>query len=409
MKRTIYFIAASLTLVLTALTGCTDVNKETAYDGQLHSLVVTAAYPAEYASFARAGVTVKVEDINRGNSYQAPTDADGVARFSLTSGLYRVGISDRDGQDVFNGVADLVKLTPATLLADGTLPLSVPLTHSKAGSIVIKEIYSGGCSRAPLQGTYQFDQYIILHNNDSQTQYLDSLCLGTYAPGNAFANNDWAKDNVLPDFAPIYGAIWQFGGTGQSHPLAPGEDAVIAIGGAINHETSFPLSVNLNKPGYYVCYNSVLFNSSSYHPAPGDQIQTDHYLNVVVKIGIANAYSLSITSPAVALFRAQGQTIQDFVNTTGNIVLEPSSGAKVPLDWIVDGVEVFSGTSSNNKKRIQAGIDAGYVTLDVTYMGHVVARKVDEDATAEAGYEVLEDTNNSSSDFEKRDVQTLHE
>jgi hypothetical protein len=34
---------------------------------------------------------------------------------------------------------------------------------------------------------------------------------------------------------------------------------------------------------------------------------------------------------------------------------------------------------------------------------------VDEEATQEAGYEVLMDTNNSSTDFYEREKQSLHE
>ena len=30
------------------------------------------------------------------------------------------------------------------------------------------------------------------------------------------------------------------------------------------------LSVNLNKPDYFVCYNSTYFNNTVYHPAPGN-------------------------------------------------------------------------------------------------------------------------------------------
>ncbi|KAB6338615.1 DUF4876 domain-containing protein, partial [Bacteroides xylanisolvens] len=51
----------------------------------------------------------------------------------------------------------------------------------------------------------------------------------------------------------------------------------------------------------------------------------------------------------------------------------------------------------------------GYVTQSATYNGRSLYRHVDEEATQEAGYEVLVDTNNSSTDFYEREKQSLHE
>ena len=60
--------------------------------------------------------------------------------------------------------------------------IAIALAMSKAGSIIVKEIYCGGCKKLPQEGDYQSDQYIILHNNHYDVQYLDSLCLGTLSP-----------------------------------------------------------------------------------------------------------------------------------------------------------------------------------------------------------------------------------
>ena len=222
----------------------------------------------------------------------------------------------------------------------------------------------------------------------------------------------------------LHGQVWriftfvlspsgQFGGTGKSFPLQPGEDAVIAINGAIDHAAQYPQSVNLNKPGYFVCYNNVYFPNTLYHPAPGDQITPDHHLNVVIKTGQANAYSYSIFSPATIIFKAKGTTIQDYVLGAGNVIQKPGSTVdqviKIPLDWVIDGAEVYYGGSASNKKRISPSIDAGYVTQSATYSGRSLYRHIDEEATQEAGYEVMADTNNSSTDFYERDKPSLHE
>ena len=400
-------------LLLLAVTSCVLPSEGDPYADTLCRLTVRAIYPSGYADRAHAGVPVKVEEINLGNAYEAFTDATGVAELSVPVGLYRVSVSDMDGEDIFNGSADKVR-TGRT----GTV-LSLNLLHSRAGTIVIKEIYCGGCKRLPQEGNYQYDQYLILHNNDFRVQYLDGLCIGSLHPYNAMATNPFVvKDpatgeSVFPAYVPVSEAVWQFGGDGTSFPLQPGEDAVVVLKGAIDHSAQFPLSVNLDRPGYFVCYNSTYFTNTAYHPAPGGNISRDHYLEVVVKTGIANAYTFSINSPAVVLYRAQGMTMREWVQTEGAVIPIPggstSQVAAVPSGWVVDAVEVFSGTSSSNSKRLAPSLDAGYVTLSDTYLGHTLFRRTDEELSASAGYEVLKDTNNSSVDFYERESQSLHD
>lgn len=401
--------------------GCASVDSENPYGSRLFRLRVETEYPEPYGAFRRAGVAVEIEDVDRGNAYRARTDASGVAEFRITNGIYRVSVSDRvkvaegetAGEHIFNGMADKVRLV------EEDLDMKLPLRHSKAGALVIKEIYCGGCMRYPQEGKYQSDKYVMLHNNGSEVIYLDSLCFGALDPYNSQGTNVWVKTDpgtgatVFRDFVPIIQALWQFGGSGTDFPLGPGEDAVICCCGAIDHAAQYPLSVNLNKPGYFVLYNNTYFPNTLYHPAPGDRIRPDHYLNVVIKTGQANAYPLSVYSPAPVIFRIRGCTAREWVQQPDNVVRKPGSTVddvvRIPLEWIVDGVEVFYGGSSKNMKRLDPSVDAGYVTQSELYAGRSLMRRVDEAASAEAGYEVLTDTNNSSTDFYERPQQSLHE
>jgi len=403
----------TILLLLPLVGACTLPLDGDPYEDTLCTFRVVAQYPQGYYDRTRAGVPVRLEEINLGSAYQALTDDSGEAIFTVPVGLYRVSISDMDETDIFNGSADMVRLSGAASF------LSLKLMHSRAGTIVIKEIYCGGCKRLPQEGNYQYDQYIILHNNDFRVQYLDGLCIGSLHPYNAMATNPFVTkdkstgESIFPAYVPVSEAIWQFGGDGETFPLQPGEDAVVCLKGAIDHSAQFPLSVNLNKPGYFVCYNSTYFTNTNYHPAPGGNISSDHYLEVVVKTGIANAYTFSINSPAVVLYRAKGMTMREWVQTEGAVIPIPGGSvaqvAAVPLDWVVDAVEVFSGTSSANSKRLAPSLDAGYVTLSDTYLGHTLMRLGDKALSASAGYEVLKDTNNSTEDFHECEVQSLHE
>lgn len=397
MKRIIYILILALWTA-----SCTDLRQENPYADDLHTLTVRTEWPSQ--EHKKSGLEVRVEEMNIGSRYVSYTDPQGCAAFAIPDGLYRITISGREDTDVFNGSADKI------VLAGKDIETSLRLSVSKAGSIVIKEIYCGGCKKLPEEGNYQTDQYIILHNNDYNVQYLDSLCFGTLAPYRSTGSNPWG---ILPDFVPVIQAVWQFPGDGDDFPLQPGEDAVLCLRGAIDHAAQYPLSVNLNKPDYFVCYNPTYFSNTSYHPAPGDLISQDRYLDVVVKTGKANAYTMSVQSPAVVIFRSQGVSIQDFVDVTDNITPVPGSSVdnvvKVPYEWILDAVEVFEGSSSNNQKRLQPSVDAGYVMLSDTFLGHSLLRLVDEEATAASGYEILRDTNNSLNDFYESERQSLYE
>lgn len=407
MKKVIYILAALL------LAACADVKDTNPYEGGVNILTLTAVYPEELADVDKAGLNAVVEDMNTGSRYSQVTTSDGTATFTLPNGLYRINVSGRSDLGIFNGAADKV------VISGGDLAFSLRMSYSKPGSIVIKELYCGGCKKLPQEGDYQADQYFILHNNHYEVQYLDSLCFGTLSPNNAtgpnyFVTKDPATgENVFPDYMPVIQCIWQFPGDGDDFPLQPGEDAVVCLRGAIDHSQQYPLSVNLNKPDYFVCYNVTYFPNPKYHPAPGDQISDSRIIDVVIKTGKANAYTLSINSPTLTLFKAQGMSIQDFVAVEENVIAVPGSYVdrvvKVPYEWVMDAVEVFDGSSTNNEKRLGPLADAGFVTQTDVFLGRSLMRHIDEEATAISGYEILADTNNSSNDFYETEKQSLHE
>ena len=399
-------------MMAAALAGCRRVSDVNPYQDSLNVLTIKPLYPEEMGPGSRAGIGIVITDRNRGGSYSLLTGQDGNAEAKLPDGTYRIVLSARVDGKVYNGASDKV------ILSGGDREVSMQVVGSVSGDIVIKEMYFGGCQKYPEQGNYQIDKYIILHNNSAQTQYLDSLCFGTLDPYNSVSNNPWISTDpdtgevVFRDFVPIVQALWQFPGDGDDFPLAPGEDAVLCLYGAIDHRAQYPESVNLNKPDYFVCYNTNYFSNTAWHPAPGSNIQTSRILDCVIKTGIANAYTMSATSPAVVIFKApSGTTIQDFIADPAKIVQKPGSSVDkvvaVPCGWIMDGVEVFNGNGS--KKRLRPDIDAGSVQFSEAFQGHAVVRNVDREASEALGYEVLADTNNSSNDFVEIEKHTLNE
>ncbi|MFI3262007.1 MAG: DUF4876 domain-containing protein [Rikenellaceae bacterium] len=406
MKKIVYLF------ILIALVGCNDHSSKAPYEeDELSNLNITVSYPDEYSDYDLKGYLVSITDIDRGNNYSATVDSEGYSTIQLTNGRYIVQYSGKHNFEIFNATADQV------LIANRDLDLQLNPQCSVSGSLLIKEIYCGGCMKTPEEGTYQFDKYIIVHNNSSETTYLDGLCYGILDPYNSQGTNIWLSNDPLtgetiyPDELYLVQAIWQISGNGTDFPLAPGEDAVICNLGAIDHTAQYPLSVNLNKEDYFVLYDNVLFPNTLYHPAPGDKISPDRYLDVAIKLGVANAWTLSVYSPAPVIFRPIGTTLQEYLLEDDVVFWKPASAydqiARIPFDWVIDGVEVFYGGSSDNKKRFNPIIDAGYVVHSELYDGKTLHRYVDEEASAEAGYEVLVDTNNSSSDFYERSEASL--
>lgn len=405
-------------LALLFACSCVNIHGDNPYTSDLCDFTVTLTLaPGDRVDLA--AITVKAEDVIGNNSYTALTDNSGTATFSLPKGLYRFMAGKKEGSDMYNAALERTSIS-------GEVQLKMPLTHSFLGPIVIKEIYCGGCKQfsesGEYLGDYQSDKYAILHNNSSTVQYLDSLCIATLAPYNS-ASNPPLKDvktvkgeKYMDVYAPVIQALWQFGGDGKTFPLDPGEDVIVAFNGAVDHTVQYKNSINLNRENCFACYNITYFFNEKYHPAPGDKISKDHILNCVVKLGQANAYTVSINSPAMLIFRFQGATAQQYIGSKtpfedDPIIQLPGSGVdrilNVPWIWVIDAVEVFSSMSGN--KRMNVSADAGYVILSDTNLGHTLMRKTDEEATKAAGYEVLADSNNSSEDFYEREIQSLHE
>ena len=89
--------------------------------------------------------------------------------------------------------------------------------------------------------------------------------------------------------------------------------------------------------------------------------------------------------------------------------MEPNSTssskyAKVPKADIIDGLDaVPNSTTTVDKKRLPVNVDAGMNTVGRAYTGTSLRRKVKQTIN---GRRVLQDTNNSTNDFEVNNTPT---
>jgi len=437
--RPVYGIANVILLFLVVLTtACT-----TDYTEQLATapLTVTLTLPSD-ASINKAGIRVEVKHVGGEAIFVDSTDTSGQAYFTLTPGVYEASATVLRKQ----GNNSLLSMNgnSGQFVIDGTelQTTTISLTTSKISQLVIKEIYNGGVMKDDGKN-FHFDKCIILYNNASTAITLDNLCLGIAAPYNSQANNNWyAADGKLAyeseGYIPVLDGIWYFPGTLQ---MAPYSQTVINVHGAIDNTLTYPKSINYAHSDYYCMFDPEAgYTNTSYYPTPADVIPTSHYLKAI-KIGIANAWALSVTSPALLLFQTEGCTPREFATNVSNMTYTPGAAqtdinkaVKVPTSWILDAVEVFAAAYvSSNVKRLTAAVDAGYVSLTNQH-GHTLYRHVDKVATealpenkgllvygyaadangidAEASIKrgahiIYRDTNNSSNDFHERESCSL--
>ncbi len=418
MKKIIHIItfAILVSLVFSCQNRIDNLLDKNPFEGGTKKMNITLTYPEGFEYEKKEGAVIKVLSPSNGVEYKLLTDAQGKASIDLQYGFYRISVSDKGTPisgaiPVFNRSIDQIRLIDTV---KGDMNISIDLALSYAGQLIIKEIYYRGCTGDDGK-QFQYDKYITLYNNSDEVAYLDSVCFGTVEPYNAPTKptpwsytNDKGQD-IISDTIPIIEAIWQFPGTGRSHPIQPGEEVVVAISAAVNHTLLRSQSVNLDVPGYWVCYNQ-RYTNANYHPSPGPNL-ADHWLDLLWKEGTANAYPFSAVCPAAVIFRIPEVGAQHYINDPANRSRKPGTTSAteyimIPSAWVLDGVECFDATTKY--KRLPASIDATYVLLESKGLGETVHRRIDEEATQKAGGRIVYmDTNNSSNDFFVRPSQSI--
>lgn len=433
MRRLLYIIIGGALLA-----ACASDYDETVDTGVLS---ITLDFP-ETMQGAKDGVRVELKSIGREAVFVDTTDAQGMTRFRVTPGIYEASatVTRQQGTNqllILNGTSGQIVMQ-GTAAQQATLPLR----GSRVSQLVIKELYNGGVMKDDGKN-FMYDKCFILYNNTATTASFDNLCAAISSPYNSQANNNWyGTDGRLvyeaEGYIPALDGIWYFPATLVIEPYS---QVVVNVHGAIDNTLTYPQSVNYANADYYCMYDPEAgYTNTNYYPTPSDVIPTSHYLKAV-KLGISNAWALSVSSPALFLFQTPGTTPRAYATDVSHMTYTPGSPQtdvyktlRVPNDWIVDGIEVFSAASPTaNQKRLTPAVDAGYVNLTNQH-GHSLYRNVDQTATealpendgllvygyaddpsgidAEASLRqgahiIYMDTNNSSLDFHQRQQCSL--
>jgi hypothetical protein len=391
--------------------GCMkDLKTDEFSDDAISSTIsITVTMPQGY-DYSTAGLTIILTDPSTGLVFSGLTNQSGTATIRVAHGSYIATTETKHSTGkviyIFNGTSEKIRVTPSD---PNEVSSAIALNVSKAGQIVIKELYYGGCMNPATGKSYSSDGYIILYNNSDQIAYLDSLCIGVADPGNAPTSgriSSWVKQGTteLRDSIPNSRMGWMFPGNGTDNPLQPGEEVVISLNG-IDHTLTCPTSVNLGKAGYWALYDPIMTPKQS-TPSPGVKLLQGFW-----KVGTSTAYSISVVSPAVFIYSLGGKSTAQFVTDT--YTWNPSYPSTrnfdclmVDKNLILDGIECFR--SVTDSKRLRPEIDNGYTMTDGSGTGQSVHRRIDEVATLAAGGRIVYmDTNNSTNDFVMRPTASL--
>jgi hypothetical protein len=446
MKKLFYFMIGA---ILFGYTSCKEDKEDDMY--KTYSVNVQLIYPEGCDFGPVKDVEIKLTN-STGSALDAKTDDAGRATFTVPAGIYEASATDvRRGTGesyIYSGIKSSINVTKSWT---DTEVIELNLSESKQGQIVIKELYVGGCQKDDGSGTFQYDKYVILYNNSDLPADLDNLCLGMVLPYNAHTtNNDYTNGVLIYEsegWIPAGNGIWYFP---DNVTLEPGKQIVIALTNAIDNTKTYSNSINFSNPEYYCTYDIAVYPNTTYYPSPSEAIPTSHYLSAIF-YGAGNAWPLSVSGPAFFIFATKDVSPVDFAGDANNTSYHGSSVSaaqirkKVPVDWVIDAIEVFTASSNDNKKRLTATVDAGQVYLTNAF-GYTSYRNVDAEATkaiegneaklvynydkgtdinekvstdpsgidAEASIKngariVYKDTNNSTNDFHQRKQASLRD
>ena len=336
-----------------------------------------------------SGLDVQLRNISTGSVFVEATNQQGTATFRVAPGLYEASTSQTryttgNKYYSYNGTSGQI-----TVMKDQQVTASIAMKRAVISRLVIKELYCGGCMADDGITPFFYDKCVILYNNSAEPASYDNLCFGMAAPANAQAtNNNYTADGKLnyegEGFTPLWNGIWYFPATLTIEPYS---QIVVNIHGAIDNTQTYSQSVNFANADYYCMFDPESgYNNQRYCPTPSEVIPTSHYLKAAV-YGQGNAWPLSNSSPAIVLFQTKGVAPADFAANTANYWYDGGGSnaikrcVKVPNDWIIDAIEVFSSDYATScVKRLTADIDAGYVWM-TNKKGYAVYRNVDRQAT----------------------------
>lgn len=344
---------------------------------------------------------------------------------SLTDGLYNVAfvgtatytytetqIVDKEEVEVEKSAEVNIQGSQQNVEVKGgnvVLNLTVYVQNKdEKGNFVIAEIFSGGSLYPETNRQYNGDQYIRIYNNSSETLYADGLVLleSKFSTTQKF---EYTPD--IMDEAMVAQSVVRIPGSGKDYPILPGE-SLLLCDNAINHTEALPSSIDLSNADFewYTIGTSSLPDVDN-PDVPNMEMLFNYSKTIWVLSKQGNrAYAIGRIPANISADNYIKDYKYDatYINAIGGSQKVPESYI-FPNEWIIDAVNL-SPKSAYVWNVVSPALDMGYSyigerTTVVENAGKAIVRKVSY--TTEDGRTVLQDTNNSSVDFQASVRATL--
>ena len=340
-------------------------------------------------------IVFTAHDINMNKDYTADSLV-----LSMPLGYYDLSVTAKGDGQAIRAYQRGVKVQ-----RDCVVDLYADFVINGEGDFVLAEIFFAG-TETPEGKRYIGDKYFVVYNNSTDTLSADGLIL-LEADLNSVQKYDLGDHDFRDKYFAV-DAMYRIPGDGNDHRVAPGKALLIADN-AMNHKPANVNSFDLSTADF------------EWYDVSSSAGATDVDNPDVPNMDKLYCYTYTIWVPhnqghksfALARF-PQGVTAADYFATDSLYVMydyetvtsagtfaQSRKSYMIPNGWIVDLVnmapsETFQWLTGSDK------LDAGYAYVaptgsDVTRFGKAVRRKTK--ATMN-GLRMLQDTNNSSDDFE---------
>lgn len=376
-----------------ALTSCSEDITATA---ELSEVSVRVELPADVDATKVTDATLRFTNLS--NSAVTAVEAGGEVK--LMPGLYDVAYEARcdtgaGGEKQLRGVANSV-----TIGAGSALVEIKPFLTVENDDFIISEVFFTGTLQ-PSGNQYYGDDYIKIYNNTDHVLYADGLTIFE----SKFTTTQ--KFEYTPDIMPgamTVQALYTIPGSGHDHPVPPGGELLIADTG-IDHRTLNPNSFDLSHADF------------EWYDVSTKPAHMDIDSPTVPNLDKWYCYTLSFWVLHNRGFKAFGvaripvereEYLRDYwysydyviVTDAGSFPMSQSA-YRLPNEWITDVVNC-SVESIRAWNVCAPELDMGWsycgkIDKDKTRYFHSVRRKVRE--VSADGRKILQDTNDSSSDF----------
>lgn len=382
-----------------AMTSCSDDNDDPTYVVECVNNT-PEGLPAGYT--VKSG-TITYTELNTGavTTFQLPQTATDV----LPAGTYNVDavmtvdLPDAGGERTLRAVAQQVVISATSQ--------SVKLDwffYNPNNTLVFGEIYFAGSLNATgKNGLY--DTYFTIYNNTDEVQYADGIAIVESKFVNTSTDEILTEAN-FPENNFTVQAVYVIPGSGKDVAIEPGKSIKIVdqaidwsqeVAGALNHTDAD-----------FEWYDEVTTGSLRDTDNP-DVPNLDKWFSYSATVWLPS----NQCNRSYALVRfPEGMTAEKFleenvgtyqyINQATQKEMTGNKAYLVKYEWILDGVNLCP-TEKFNKSALAPSVDAGYAAIsdknvDPARFGKKFARK--SAGKSLAGNAVLQDTNDSSADFE---------